>query len=878
MSNATWRPQPVAIPDVPDSDDESFLSASESLSRRTTFSSEAATSPRPDLDSPALRSTTTRPANSASHTPQPSPLPQTTTTTTAINVMDPLNMKPLQGSLPHPPSPSPSSTSKQPQPHTAIDEKYWIKDMDTGKVYVLTDNDTNNNNKEGEGEGVDISFGIQGQQDKDKEKKDAHNTSNTTSNNTSGSGFNIVGGIPLSARSSSSSLSLPGNSNNALSSARRSGMIRDLSSGREMTLDEFGGILGYTTTILIGGGDNERGGGGDVHHIAPSSTANGSQQEEGLKGDKGGSDWAQKSRAAWGASASWVKGRTQTLVQRMNSTGAGGPLQSSSSSGGRGGVSQWLASSSAAAAGGGGVLDGHQPPPPHQPNLAQPSSTSFLHNNSSSQQHVYKEDGQGARVKVTTKQKQSKEFSDLRLVQTVAAHQGVVWTMKFSPSGRYLASAGQDGIVRVWEVNRHRSGTSGRDGGKDQQHEEERGSNTMTSDSSATEATVASTGADTNLAVIFGKPHRTYSGHKQDVLDLAWSNSHFLLSASMDKTVRLWHVSMDDCLRIFKHTDFVTAIDFHPLDDKLFISGSIDGKMRLWNIPEQRVVSWQDVHEMVTAVSYSPDGRKAVVGTMRGRCRFYGVDKNSLEYEAQLDVKNARGQHSRGKKITGLQFFNSHTGGGGVSSTGGGVRKPGSSGTTTASAATSSNSGRPGPLLITSNDSRIRLYEGYTLKYKYKGHTNKNTQIRASFSPGGDYVVCGSDDGWVYLWNTFGSHNNNSSSSNTGGGSTTTSGAHNIQEREKVGAYECFFANGDTVTVAVFAPCAAHRSIVDSTVSSEIQPVVVGGGGGGQSYNKEASGGNRGARGQVIVTAGYTGELRIYENVGQLQHSINMKN
>lgn len=27
-------------------------------------------------------------------------------------------------------------------------------------------------------------------------------------------------------------------------------------------------------------------------------------------------------------------------------------------------------------------------------------------------------------------------------------------------------------------------------------------------------------------------------------------------------------------------------------------------------------------------------------------------------------------------------------------------------------------------------------------------------QIRASFSPGGDYITCGSDDGWVYVWGT----------------------------------------------------------------------------------------------------------------------------
>lgn len=27
-----------------------------------------------------------------------------------------------------------------------------------------------------------------------------------------------------------------------------------------------------------------------------------------------------------------------------------------------------------------------------------------------------------------------------------------------------------------------------------------------------------------------------------------------------------------------RHTDFVTSLDFHPVDDKYFVSGSIDGK------------------------------------------------------------------------------------------------------------------------------------------------------------------------------------------------------------------------------------------------------------------------------------------------------------
>ena len=40
------------------------------------------------------------------------------------------------------------------------------------------------------------------------------------------------------------------------------------------------------------------------------------------------------------------------------------------------------------------------------------------------------------------------------------------------------------------------------------------------------------------------------------------------------------------------------------------------------------------------------------------------------------------------------------------------------------------------------------------MRTKYKGHHNRNTQIRGTFSAGGDFLVCGSDDGWAYVWPT----------------------------------------------------------------------------------------------------------------------------
>lgn len=43
------------------------------------------------------------------------------------------------------------------------------------------------------------------------------------------------------------------------------------------------------------------------------------------------------------------------------------------------------------------------------------------------------------------------------------------------------------------------------------------------------------------LQVFSTSPVRVFSGHKSDVVDLSWSHSDFLCSASIDHTVMLWH-------------------------------------------------------------------------------------------------------------------------------------------------------------------------------------------------------------------------------------------------------------------------------------------------------------------------------------------------
>ncbi|OJD29392.1 wd repeat domain-containing protein [Diplodia corticola] len=282
-----------------------------------------------------------------------------------------------------------------------------------------------------------------------------------------------------------------------------------------------------------------------------------------------------------------------------------------------------------------------------------------------------------------------------------------VWALEFSKDGKYLAAGGQDGVLRVWAVI---------------SNPDER---------TAHEISEAGTQKDgealhVNAPVFQNKPYREYIGHESTILDLSWSKNNFLLSSSMDKTVRLWHISRSECLCTFKHADFVPSIQFHPKDDRFFLAGSLDSKLRLWSIPDKTVAFWNQLPEMITAVAFTPDGKTAIAGTLSGLCMFY--DTEGLKYQTQIHVKSSRGKNAKGSKITGIQAM--HVGAG---ATLGDIK-----------------------LLISSNDSRIRLYSfrDKGLEIKFRGQENNYSQIRASFSDDATYVICGSEDRRAYIWST----------------------------------------------------------------------------------------------------------------------------
>ncbi|OQD81478.1 hypothetical protein PENANT_c027G10912 [Penicillium antarcticum] len=281
-----------------------------------------------------------------------------------------------------------------------------------------------------------------------------------------------------------------------------------------------------------------------------------------------------------------------------------------------------------------------------------------------------------------------------------------VWALVFSKDGKYLAAAGQDRKVRVWAVI---------------STPEER------KDANGEEAKTPVDAHDTpklKAPVFQPTPIQVYEGHKGSILDLSWSKNNFLLSSSMDKTVRLWHISRPECLCCFQHSDFVTSIQFHPRDDRFFLAGSLDTKLRLWSIPDKSVAFVTAVPDMITAVAFTPDGKYSIAGCLNGMLNIY--DTEGLKVSAQIHVRSARGRNAKGSKITGIDTMI--------------VPEGDHQGET--------------KILVTSNDSRIRMYDfnARILEAKFRGNENTCSQIRATFTDDGKHIICGSEDRRTYVW------------------------------------------------------------------------------------------------------------------------------
>ncbi|KAK6141387.1 hypothetical protein DH2020_024878 [Rehmannia glutinosa] len=207
-------------------------------------------------------------------------------------------------------------------------------------------------------------------------------------------------------------------------------------------------------------------------------------------------------------------------------------------------------------------------------------------------------------------------------------------------------------------------------------------------------------------------------GHSEGISDLAWSSdSTYICSASDDRTLRIWDARAAECVKTLKgHTDPVFCVNFNP-QSNLIVSGSYDETVRVWDVKTGKALHVIRAHTLpVTSVHFNRDGSLIVSGSYDGSCKIWDTATGAL-LKTLIDDK--------GPAVSFAKF---------------------------------SPNGKF-ILVGTLDDTLVKAMELLSGKFLkiYTGHVNRVYCIMPTFSVSGEkYIVSGSEDKCVYLWDLQG--------------------------------------------------------------------------------------------------------------------------
>ena len=350
--------------------------------------------------------------------------------------------------------------------------------------------------------------------------------------------------------------------------------------------------------------------------------------------------------------------------------------------------------------------------------------------------------------------------------RNLLGHSSRIWHLASNASGERLYSGSGDGTVKIWDV---RTALAERAVAQDAQSDihdilnAQRGPNIMQSAVEA--AAAASSGGKFATAAALRLPH-TYSVTSAECLatltspnggDVYTVNLHpsetHLVTGGYDQSVRLWDIATGAVAKTFRgHFASVCDVQFNR-HANFIVSGSKDGTIRLWDI-----LSGLSVHTLrqtlgeVTSISMASNGYTLLSGSRNNSNRLW--DLRMLHTPRAHLTTGLHSGASSGGSSGSLSSCSMRTNGvllngygsGNCAATGigmSGTAAIGSSGSLGASGNTISGSST----FLGSRHAEQRPLQ------RFKGHQNTAKNIvRASFGPRESFVLGGSEDGYIYVW------------------------------------------------------------------------------------------------------------------------------
>jgi WD40 repeat protein len=194
-------------------------------------------------------------------------------------------------------------------------------------------------------------------------------------------------------------------------------------------------------------------------------------------------------------------------------------------------------------------------------------------------------------------------------------HGDTTLSVAFSPNGQWLASVSYTGVVRLWDVGRHREAAVLRDS----RHAAAR----QVAFSGDGRALIVANPSSLLVWNLAGSGEKlVLPGHSRGVPGLVFSpDGKRLASCSKDRTVRLWDSARGKLERTLAGcASPIQTLAFSP-DGRLLATGEDDGTIRFWDVATGRaqiMVSPQLVRGNIISLSFSPQGKYFAAGGKLG--------------------------------------------------------------------------------------------------------------------------------------------------------------------------------------------------------------------------------------------------------------------